>query len=52
MKTYRIIKFDKHYYLVMRYCGRTQNNVYCKTKRELNEKIGELKSAGYIESEE
>lgn len=50
MKTYETVKFNKGFYLVTRYCGRTLENKFCKSQRELNARIKELKAAGYVEN--
>ena len=52
MKTYEAVKFNKGYYLVTRYNRRTINNVFCKSQRELNARIKELKAEGYVENED
>lgn len=50
MKTYETLKWGKGYYIMTRVNGMAQNREWVKTKTALNDRVKELKKAGYAEA--
>ena len=50
MKTYETLKWGKGYYIMTRNHGHAEGREWVKTKTAMNERVKELKKAGYVEA--